>query len=241
MMLQYEDVSKTISDSDIGTSVHYPSYKSFDDLIDLEHLRSLDAYLTQRIEALIVRDEGDFFCNQHTLEQDAPYQPGVREIWLTRTVPGTPYNYLDIDRTELWRETPEATEFTLLMDFVRTLPFKSFGRMLLIFDRGGNNVPAHRDHESPEICHDFIWFRTNLRKPFYLLNQYTGEKLYVSGYSAWFDTVNQFHGSDATDGLSFSFRVDGRFSDEFNRYIPYSQTNPASTPAVWAAAAGGVH
>jgi hypothetical protein len=240
MMLSYDRAQ--MQNNRIGsTNVEYPSYKSFDDLIDLQHLRSLDSYLTQRIHACITRDDGDFFCNQHTLEKDAPYQPGVREIWLTRTPPDTPYNYLDIDRTDLWRETPEATDFALLMDFVRTLPFKSFGRILLIFDRGGNHVPAHRDHEATDICHDFIWFRTNVRKPFYLLNHHTGDKLYVSGYSAWFDTVNQFHGSDAVGGLSFSFRVDGHFDDEFKKRIPYSKTNPASTPAVWASLDGGMH
>jgi hypothetical protein len=241
-MMLWNDCAR-VQENKNGTShaAQYPSYKSFDDIIDLQHLRSLDSYLTLRINAYIARDEGDFFCNQHTLEKDAPYRPGVREVWLTRTAPGTPYDYMDIDRTDLWQETPEATNFTLLMDFVRTLPFKSFGRILLIFDRGGNDVPAHRDHESTDICHDFIWFRTNLKKPFYLLNQITGDKLYVSGYSAWFDTVNQYHGSNAADGLSFSFRVDGHFNDEFKSLIPYSQSNPASTPAIWAAKEGGVH
>jgi hypothetical protein len=223
-----------------GVPLH-PSYKSFDDLIDLEHLRSLDSYLTQKIRQYISRGEGDLFCNEHTLEKDAPMQPGVREVWLTRTVPGTPYRYLDIDRTELWEPTPQAKDFTLLMDFVATLPFKSTGRILLIFDDAGISVPAHRDHENPELCHDFIWFRTNLKKPFYVLNEKTGQKKYVEGYSAWFDTVNQFHGSDAAEGLTFSFRVDGRFTDDFRRQIPYVEDNPASTPSVWAAKSGVFH
>ncbi|MFL6468582.1 MAG: hypothetical protein ACJ72Z_11555 [Pyrinomonadaceae bacterium] len=218
----------------------FPSYKSFDDLIDLERLRSLDSYLTQRIRRHIVDNADDYFLNEHTLEGNAPYRPGVREIWLSRTLPGTPYNYLDINKSELWALTEQATEFTLLMDFIRTLPFKSTGRILIIYDEGGCSVPAHRDHEQTDICHDFIWFRTNLKKPFYLLNAASGEKLYVEGYTAWFDTVNQFHGSDAAAGLTFSVRVDGWFTDEFRRDIPYSNANPAATPAIWALKSGEV-
>ena len=54
---------------------------------------------------------------------------------------------------------------------------------------------------------------TNLRKPFYMLESTTGEKQYVESYSAWFDTVNQFHGTDAHQGPGFSIRVDGVFTD----------------------------
>ena len=226
------NISRTIPEKNSGL---YPSYRSLDEFIDVGRLRSLDGYLTQKIRRHICGGSDDFFVNEHVLEADAPYKPGVREIWLKRTLPGTPYDYLDIDRTQLWQLTPESTEFTLLMDFIATLPFASTGRILLIYDEGGNSVPAHRDHERVDLCHDFIWFRTNRRKPFYLLNQFTGAKVYVEGYSAWFDTVNQYHGSDAASGLTFSVRVDGHFTPEFRQRIPYVAGDIASTPAVWAA------
>jgi hypothetical protein len=63
---------------------------------------------------------------------------------------------------------------------------------------------SYFDYLVTDICHEFVWFRTNLLKPFYMLNHETDEKLYVESYSAWFDSVNQFHGSDACDGLSFT-------------------------------------
>ena len=106
--------------------------------------------------------------------------------------------------------------------------------MIIIYDDLPRPVPAHRDHLETEICYDFVWFRTNLRKPFYMLNHNTGEKLYVKSYSAWFDTVNQFHGVDPEEGLSFSIRVDGIFTDEFKAKIPKPEFNRASTPALWA-------
>lgn len=221
-------------EQEVDPRIIYPCYKSFDDFIDVERLKSLDAYLTGQIERHRSTQTDDYFLNQHRLNAASPHQPGAREIWLARTLPGVPYNYLDLDRPELWRLTEAADEFSLLMDFIETLPFKATARMLIIYDDTASTVPAHRDHLSVEVCHHFIWFRTNLTKPFYMLNHRTNEKLYVQSYSAWFDTVNQFHGSEAAEGLSFSIRVDGIFTDDFSRRIPVPASNLASTAALWA-------
>ncbi len=215
--------------------ITYPCYKSFDEFIDVERLKSLDGYVAERITRHIARRKEDYFLNLHRLDASAPETPGSREVWLTRTKPGVPYNYLDLDRPELWAPTPEAAEFSELLDFIKTLPFEETGRILVIYDDAGTEVPAHRDHLDSDLCHEFVWFRTSLRKPFYVLNHETGEKLYVRSYSAWFDTVNQFHGADACEGLAFSIRVDGRFNDEFRKLIPRPTVNPASAPALWAA------
>ena len=225
---------ETIDHAAVDPRISYPCYKPLDEFIDIERLRSLDGYITQRIKRHIQLQKDSFFLNLHRLEASAPYQPGVREIWLSSTRPDVPYDYLDLDKPELWQLTEAAEEFSLLMDFIRTLPFKATGRMLIIYDDSGTAVPAHRDHLSPEVCNDFIWFRTNLKKPFYMLNHKTNEKLYVESYSAWFDTVNQFHGSDAKAGLSFSLRVDGVFTDDFKKQFPKPEYNLASTPALWA-------
>jgi len=229
---------QTNGQGEAGTGL-YPSYVSMDEFIDVEGLRELDGYITQRLNDHIDRNSDPLFLNQHRLEKGTPYQPGVREIWLTRTVAGTPYNYLDLDKTELWEFTEAASEFTLLVDFIKRLPFSAFGRMLLIYDDGGRTVPAHRDHEETDVCHEFVWMRTNMRKPFYTLNPVTGEKKYIEGHTAWFDTVNQYHGSDAGEGLTFSIRVDGRFTDEIRGPIPFDRANSAATPAIWAAERGG--
>jgi hypothetical protein len=103
-----------------------------------------------------------------------------------------------------------------------------------MYDDVARPVSAHRDHDSVDLCHEFVWFRTNLDKPFYMLDPGRGEKRYVESYCAWFDTVNQFHGSDARDGLTFSIRVDGVFDDTFRRRIPVPARNRASTPSLWA-------
>jgi hypothetical protein len=219
---------------EFDSRITYPSYKSFDEFIDLGRLLSLDGYLTERLKRRISAPKKDYFVNLYRLDKTTPYQPGVREIWLTRTKTGAPFEYLDmVDKTDLWEFTEAAEEFTLLLDFIKTLPFKETGRILIIYDDAGKEVPAHRDHLNAETCNEFIWCRTNVKKPFYVLNNETREKKYVESYSAWFDAVNQYHGSDKADGLSFSFRIDGVFTDEFKKQIPVPQFNAASTPALW--------
>jgi hypothetical protein len=225
---------KDFENAKVDSRITYPNYKSFDEFIDIERLRSLDEYISERIRQNIKAEKHDYFINLHRLDDEMPYQPGVREIWLTRTKPDTPYDYLDLDKSELWEQTEAAAEFSELMNFIETLPFRATGRMLIIYDDAGKAVPPHRDHLETDVCNEFIWFRTNRLKPFYVLNHASGEKKYIESYSAWFDAVNQFHGSDAVSGLSFSIRVDGIFSDEFREKIPKPESNPASTPAFWA-------
>jgi hypothetical protein len=219
----------------VDPRITYPCYKSFDDLIDIPFLTSLDKYLMNKIKKYRSGDKLNYFVNLYRLDKSTPYQPGVREIWLSRTKEGLSTEYMDmVDSTDLWEPTPEASDFPFLMEFIKTLPFKETGRILIIYDDSGAEVPAHRDHMDPETCNEFIWFRTNKNKPFYVLNNENGEKKYVESYSAWFDAVNQYHGSDAAPGLTFSFRVDGVFTDEFREQIPRPEFNLASTPAFWA-------
>ena len=225
-------------DAEVDRRIRYPSYKSFDEYIDLDRLRALDSYIAQRIRRRLQMQEPDvkFYTGPYRLENGAPDRPGSRMIYLAYSE--KPDSYFDLDKTELWHPTVYANEFALLMDFIRTLPFQATGRMLILYDDAPRDVPAHRDHIETEVCHEFMWFRTNLKKPFYMLNQKTGEKKYVASYSAWFDSVNQYHGSDPCDGLSFSIRVDGKFTDEFRARIPKPEMNLASTPSYWAALEG---
>ena len=217
-------------------AARYPSYKDLDSYIDVERLKSLDLYVRERIEKRLAASRDlAFYTGPFLLKEDAPTLPGSRMVYLSRSE--REENYYDLDRTELWRPSEEAEEFSELMDFLATLPFKATGRMLIMYDESGRAVSAHRDHDSAELCHEFIWMRTNLDKPFYMLDPETDEKLYVASNSAWFDTVNQYHGADATGGLSFSIRVDGVFSDELRSQIPFPETGRASAPSLWACTA----
>ncbi len=214
--------------------ITYPNYKSLDEFVDVERLKSLDGYVAERIERHIKTGrEEQFYTGAATLDLKAPKMGGSRQIYLTQST--REHRYFDLDASDLWVRTEAAEQFSLLMDFIDTLPFKKTARMLIMYDDGGAAVPAHRDHFLPHICHEFFWFRTNLSKPFFMFDRKNKVKRYVESYNAWFDTCNQFHGVDASKpGLSVSIRVDGTFSDEFRSRIPTPEYNPASTAALWA-------
>lgn len=213
----------------------YPSYVDLDPYIDVPRLKSLDGYLRDRLEQRIERARDlQFYTGPFLLDGRAPDRPGPRMVYLSRS--SREEDYYDLDRTELWRVSEEAAEFSELMDFIATLPFAATGRMLIIYDDGGRSVPAHRDHDSEDLCHEFVWMRTNFAKPFYMLDPATGERLYVASHSAWFDTVNQYHGADESGGLSFSIRVDGRFCDALRSRIPFPASGRSAAPALWAGA-----
>lgn len=217
----------------VDPRVRFPSYMSFDEFIDVERLRSLDSYIRRRIEKHILQNEDPkFYTGPFTMQEGQTRFPGSRMIYLAQSE--LPDSYFDLDRTEVWKPSQAAEEFTLLMDFIATLPFESTGRMLVMYDNEPREIPAHRDHTETERLHEFIWMRTNKDKPFYMLNCETGEKKYVEGYSAWFDAVNQYHGSDPSDRLAYSIRVDGRFTEEFRKQIPRPEYNLASAPSLWA-------
>jgi hypothetical protein len=214
---------------------YYPSYKDLDPFIDVPRLRSLDGYIRERLERRLGEAQDlAFYTGPFLLEARAPSLPGSRLVYLSRSKQEE--NYYDLDRPELWEPSEEAAEFAELMDFIATLPFKETGRMIIMYDDSGRAVTAHRDHDSVDLCHEFVWFRTSLQKPFYMLNPETGAKLYVASHAAWFDTVNQYHGADASGGLSFSIRVDGVFTDEFRSRIPFPEQARAAAPSVWACA-----
>jgi hypothetical protein len=213
---------------------HYPSYVDLDRFINVARLRSLNDFIIERLHHHRASGADSFFLNQHRLKQASAYQPGVREIWLSELAPGVPYDYLDLDKPAMWQPSRASLEFAPLMDFLASLPFAATGRMIIIYDFEGNAVPAHRDHTEHNVCNEFFWMRTNFDKPFYLLNPQISEKLYVKSHSAWFDTVGQYHGAEASEAMTFSIRVDGVFSDSFRQQIPYPAENRSSAPALWA-------
>ncbi|CAN5808685.1 hypothetical protein BH20VER1_BH20VER1_02080 [soil metagenome] len=217
----------------VDPRISYPSYKSFDPFIDLAWLKSLDSYVTARIERRLGEERDvQFYTGPFVMGETAAVKPGSKMVYLSQ--PKGEDNYYDLDNADAWEPAEGATEFSELMEFIRTLPFKATARMLIMYDPEGRAVTAHRDHVSYDLCHEFIWFRTNLRKPFYMLNENTGEKRFVESHSAWFDSVNQFHGGDATGELAISIRVDGIFNDDFRAQIPVPEYNRASMPSLWA-------
>ena len=214
--------------------ITYPSYMDFDPFIDVERLKALDGFVTDHIQRRLDRSSDlKFYTGPFLMDETSLSLPGSKMVYLSKAKGED--DYYKLNQPEFWEPSEEAEEFRPLMDFIATLPFEATARMLIIYDPDGAAVSAHRDHDSKDLCHEFIWFRTSLEKPFFMLDHRTGKKLYVSSHSAWFDTVNQYHGADATGRLSISIRVDGIFTEAFRRQIPRPRDNRASAPSLWAA------
>ncbi|MBA2493076.1 MAG: hypothetical protein H0V31_00100, partial [Acidobacteria bacterium] len=95
--------------------ITYPCYKSFDEFIDIQRLKSLDDYIADRIERRIEKQTEDYFLNAYRLDASSPHQPGAREIWLSKIKNQQSGDYDDLDNTGLWELTKDADEFPLLM------------------------------------------------------------------------------------------------------------------------------
>ncbi|RST29429.1 hypothetical protein HMF7854_00230 [Sphingomonas ginkgonis] len=228
-----QEAHRSVEQAWVDPRIRFPAYASMDRFIDVDRLRALEPVLREKL-APRQQDDGKFWTGPYTLDLLDNRMAGSRLVELSKNRRGTSSEYADLDKAELWEVSEHAAAFPEVMDFIATMPFKSVGRMLIMYDFNGKRVPAHRDHDRTEQVHDFIWFRPNLKKPFFVMDRQSGEKKYFEGYSAWFDTVNQFHGADAVEGFSISLRVDGVFTDELRALIPVPDRNLASTSALWA-------
>lgn len=218
--------------------INYPSYKSMDEFIDCSYLTSIDNEIKQGIQKYIkyisqINHTWDdrFYSGPFKLNIFKPHKSSPRYIPLT--LHNGNYTYFDLDNSQRWVASEYCNFFPSLMKFINTLPFKETARIMIIFDVGQRGVTPHRDHDRSDICHQFIWFRSNLDKKLFVYCPKSKVRKYISSYSAWFDTVNQYHGESPIDTLTFSIRVDGIFNESLLARIPSPSLNLASTPSYW--------
>jgi hypothetical protein len=70
-----DDFSNNLEQFEVDSRIVYPSYKSFDEFIDVPRLRSLDAYIADGIKCHIETQKEDYFINYYRLDENTPYQP----------------------------------------------------------------------------------------------------------------------------------------------------------------------
>lgn len=116
--------------------------------------------------------------------------------------------------------TSDAARFPELMEFIAGLPFERVGRIIICVSAPDTFTYPHRD-VSVDVSshrHEFLWFRTNTHKPFYVFDPDTSERHYVRSRMAFFNDMD-YHAVDMTDRACFSVRVDGAFRQEFRDEI----------------------
>lgn len=114
--------------------------------------------------------------------------------------------------------TESAKKFESLTEWMkRQEVFSTIERFVVFMTPQNYLVPTH-SHPPDQPNREFIWVRPLQHKRFFLYNEETNEKKYVEGHSAWFNSC-QYHGADPIPIATYSFRVEGAFTDGFRNAI----------------------
>lgn len=105
------------------------------------------------------------------------------------------------------------------LDDVRGSIFDSYGRIIFFIHEHDCKLLIHRDgmayrpHNS-----EFLWLNPTRSKRFFVYDEDTEERHYVDTGAAFFNDLDM-HGGDPQGSMSWSLRIDGRFSREFKKRI----------------------
>ena len=115
---------------------------------------------------------------------------------------------------------PEDKNFAFFYEWLNSQNiFSDFGRVSLFINYQGASGTLHHDYPDASNPNqdEFILINFNPKsKKFYLIDNNTDEKVYLTGHCNWFNTSN-IHGSDPVPQACYSLRVDGLFSDAFKQ------------------------
>lgn len=114
----------------------------------------------------------------------------------------------------IWTE--DAKLFPKLQEYLKTLPFKTIGRVLFFTTYPNCGVLTHRDsivadHKDHNIN---LYFSAGWR-PSYIWDEVKQEKIYLeSGARSYFFNNRDYHGVDPEPVFRYTLRIDGTFTDE---------------------------
>lgn len=114
---------------------------------------------------------------------------------------------------EQWE--PAAENFPLLKEYIKTLPFKSIGRVLFFTTYPNAGVVTHRDSIVAEHKDHNINLFFTAGRPSFIWNEITNEKTYLDPKAkSYFFNNRDYHGVDPEPVFRYTLRIDGTFTDE---------------------------
>lgn len=146
--------------------------------------------------------------------------------------------YVIYDFTEGWREDSNIRGRNTIADYfpeviswidelVERRVFSHIGRATFFVQEAGGISFEHHDPsvdpEKPDITSEFIHVRPNIDRPFYVRDSETLEKFYIETRAGYWNDQD-YHGGDPVLKPTYSFRVDGKFTEEFKKQL-YAQAN----------------
>ena len=118
-----------------------------------------------------------------------------------------------------------ANHFPNVINWIKKLKgsvFKNIqGATFFLLEAGG--VPLeHRDpattEEDLKYIPEFVHIKTDLDRPFYLIDPESREKTYITTRASWWNE-RDWHGGEPILKPTFTFRVDGDFTEEFKNKV----------------------
>jgi hypothetical protein len=112
--------------------------------------------------------------------------------------------------------TEVSNNFPLLMEYLKSLPFKTIGRVLFFCTYPGAGVACHRDSNMTEHKdHNLNLFFTGGSRPSYVYDEILENKIYLdSSAKSYFFNNRDYHGVDPEPAFRYTLRIDGTFTDE---------------------------
>lgn len=110
--------------------------------------------------------------------------------------------------------SPYAKHFPKLLEYIKSLPFESVGRVLFFTTYPNAQVPIHRDSVVKEHSdHNInLFFAGGDRKSF-VFDPELKEKVYLEpGSKSYFFNNRDFHGVDPEPKFRYTLRIDGTFN-----------------------------
>lgn len=136
------------------------------------------------------------------------------------------YKILDVDFQnngvgEIKEHFPNLVNW--ILNFETSGIFKSLHSATLMTLEAGGVPWEHFDPETDEENEEewrpeFIHIKTDLDRPFYVLDPLTNIRTYITTRVAWWDE-REWHGGDPINRPTYTLRINGRFSDDFKRKI----------------------
>lgn len=97
--------------------------------------------------------------------------------------------------------------------------FEEFGRTLFFIHEHDCELLTHRDgtKQRPHR-NEFLWINPTGIKSFFIYNENTTERHYVTSKAVFFNDLDM-HGGDKNDIMTWTLRIDGVFTEEFRKLL----------------------
>jgi hypothetical protein len=120
--------------------------------------------------------------------------------------------------TEINDHFPELTKW--ILNFLENGTFSKISSATIMMLEAGGLPWEHCDPEpamAGKIA-EFIHIKTDLDRPFYIIDPKTNERVYMNTRVAWWDETD-WHGGEPISRPTFTLRINGRFTEEFKKKI----------------------